>query len=156
MAGTLKTNEVKLVSPNGLQEGSLTISDSGVVSSNKTVTLASPTITGTIPQEAWITPTLLNGWVNFGGIYETVAFMKDSIGFIHLKGMIKSGNIDSVAFILPTGYRPSKEQYLVGLTGYDSKSFTVVVKADGSVLISSSAATNSWVTINGITFKAEQ
>lgn len=45
MAGKLKTNEVILQSPNGLQEATLSVSDSGVVSSNKTVTLASPTIT---------------------------------------------------------------------------------------------------------------
>lgn len=44
MAGKVKTNEVILQSPNGLQEATLSLSDSGVVSSNKTVTLASPSI----------------------------------------------------------------------------------------------------------------
>jgi len=56
-------------------------------------------------QEAWITPTLLNSWVNFGGGYSTVGYYKDSLGIVHVKGIVKSGTAVGI-FVLPAGYRP--------------------------------------------------
>ena len=47
-------------------------------------------------QEAWITPTLLNGWTEVSGY--PVQYMKDEFGFVHLKGRIASGAIGSYAF----------------------------------------------------------
>ena len=60
-------------------------------------------------QEAWIAPTLLNGWVNLGGSYPTVGYMKDSMGFVHLKGMVKGGVNSTIIFVLPVGYRPADD-----------------------------------------------
>lgn len=54
-----------------------------------------------------IAPTLLNSWVNYGSGYSTVGYWKDSMGMLHIKGNIKSGVLTSVAFNLPSGYRPS-------------------------------------------------
>lgn len=59
----------------------------------------------------WIMPTLLNGWVNYDGLrYSDAGFMKDSIGYVHLRGMISGGamNPGVVIFKLPEGYRPKK------------------------------------------------
>lgn len=60
-------------------------------------------------QENWLTMTLINGWT---GILE---YMKDSLGFVHLRGNVKTGVPISTIGILPIGYRP---QILEGFIGY--------------------------------------
>lgn len=47
-----------------------------------------------------------NSWVNFGGGPDTIAYMKDALGFVHVRGAMKSGTINTTAFTLPVGYRP--------------------------------------------------
>lgn len=93
-----------------------------------------------------------NSWVNFdSGATSTAGYMKDSLGFVHLKGLVKSGTIGQIIFILPTGYRPA------GNTNYSVSSNS----AFGSVSITSSGnvtadvGNNAWVSLNGITFKAQ-
>lgn len=103
-------------------------------------------------QEDWITPTLLNGWTDFGGVYESVGYMKDEFGFVHIRGMIKGGTVGQNAFMLPEGYKPLKSQYHMCISADIVR--TLNVQANGGVLIAS-AASNAWVTLNGISFKAE-
>jgi hypothetical protein len=65
------------------------------------------------PIEAWHEigaagePTFQNGWTNFGG-FSTMAFAKDSAGFVHLKGTISAGTFGTTVFTLPAGYRPAQ------------------------------------------------
>lgn len=102
-------------------------------------------------QQAWQTPTLTNGWVNYGSGYNTAAYMKDSLGFVHLKGLIKSGTMTATAFTLPAGYRP--------IATYD-----IVVLSNGTVggveittagLVVPAAGSNVYFSIDNISFKAE-
>ena len=55
-------------------------------------------------QEAWITPTLLNGWTQYGSA--VVGFFKDAFGLVRLRGAIGGGASTTYPFILPVGYRP--------------------------------------------------
>lgn len=64
-------------------------------------------------QEAWTSVTYQNSWVTFGATYGGMRYMKDSLGFVHLEGLMKSGTMGQVAFTLPTGYRPGFQQYLL-------------------------------------------
>jgi hypothetical protein len=59
-------------------------------------------------QEAWIEPTLLNGYVNNAGGYANAAYFKDEFGFVHLRGRVKDGTTTNgtILFNLPVGYRP--------------------------------------------------
>lgn len=59
---------------------------------------------------AWITPTLLNSWVNYDGARRPLSFYKDSMGRVHVEGYIKGGigAFGTVIFQLPEGYRPGK------------------------------------------------
>lgn len=104
-------------------------------------------------QQAWQTPTLLNSWVNFGGANTTAQYMKDEMGFVHLKGMIKTGTIGTVAFTLPAGYLPSSE----GTSRFPAVSNDAFgqlgITTGGNVtpLVGSS----TWFALNGITFLAE-
>ena len=70
------------------------------------------------PIEAWHEvgtagqPAFQNGWVNFGGGFSTMAFAKDSAGFVHLKGTIDLGTFSNDIFVLPAGYRPAQNLFL--------------------------------------------
>jgi hypothetical protein len=100
-----------------------------------------------LSSSAWRTPTLINSWVNLGGGYETAAYLKDPIGFVHLKGVIRSGTPGSAAFVLPAGYRP-------GATTDNAVDASAVIQigSAGSVVITSGSAA---VALSGITFLAE-
>ena len=63
-------------------------------------------------QEAWIAPTLINGWINRGASYEPVGYKKDELGTVRLKGSLNGGVIGSTMFTLPVGYRPAYSRYL--------------------------------------------
>ncbi len=41
-----------------------------------------------------------------------MAFAKDSLGFVHLKGTIKGGTFYAAVFTLPAGYRPEQDLFL--------------------------------------------
>jgi hypothetical protein len=103
-------------------------------------------------QEAWIAPTLLNGWVNFGGNTQNISYFKDEFGFVHIRGSIKSGTTTNFTkiFDLPVGYRPLKEVAIpIALDGpaYGS----VVIDTNGGVLLYGSNAV--FTSLTGISFK---
>ena len=103
-------------------------------------------------QEAWIAPTLLNGWVNYGGGEEIAGYFKDEFGFVHLKGLIKSGTTTSgtVLFTLPITYRPSKNRYFA--IALDQSSYgVIVILSSGNVL--GGTTSSSWTSLDGISFK---
>ncbi len=64
--------------------------------------------------EAWIevgsgggAPAFANGWVNYGLPFTLASFFKDPFGMVHFTGLIKSGTLNTAAFTLPAGYRPT-------------------------------------------------
>lgn len=66
-------------------------------------------------QEAWITPTLLNGWENVAST-TPIGYYKDTLGVVHFRGALKGGVDNTDAFILPVGYRPSTNIRSIGST----------------------------------------
>lgn len=103
-------------------------------------------------QEAWITPTMTNGWVDLDAAnFASCQYYKDSTGLVHLKGMIKSGTIGQSAFTLPVGYRVAKTQYFS--TCSSNAYGQVNVSSTGTV--TPSVGSTSWISLNGITFRAE-
>ena len=104
-----------------------------------------------IAQEAWITPTLLNGWVAFDEA-RTPMYMKDQFGFVHIRGMMKSGTVNLVAFALPVGYRPLITRTFPSVS---NDSFGVVrILLDGSTLLTAGSNLSAYLDV--ISFKAEQ
>lgn len=85
-------------------------------------------------QENWITPTLINGWEAFDAS-SIPQYRKDSLGYVHMRGLLKTGVSGTVAFSLPMGYRPSVSSRFVG-TGTGVFGYGTITTA-GSVLISS-------------------
>ncbi|MWV44578.1 hypothetical protein GRF59_13165 [Paenibacillus sp. HJL G12] len=108
----------------------------------------------------WITPTLLNGWVSYNNSgYTTVRFFKDSLGFVHIDGLIKNGSIlaGTTVFVLPVGYRPSQALSSASVSE-DAIKISVTrikVETDGQVRLSSGALRDLAV-LNIPPFLAEQ
>lgn len=52
-------------------------------------------------------PAFQGTWVNYDTLtYRGARFWKDPVGLVHIEGLIKSGTINTTAFVLPAGYRP--------------------------------------------------
>jgi len=99
-------------------------------------------------QEAWIAPSLLNSWVDYTGY--TTNYMKDSMGFVHIRGTVDGGADGSTIFILPAGYRPEQSVNVAvikdGILGY------VTVNSSGNVICHSTVTT--YMTLDLPSFKA--
>ncbi|MBY0202986.1 MULTISPECIES: hypothetical protein [Paenibacillus] len=108
---------------------------------------------------AWITPTLLNGWINYSAAYQPPGYYKDSQGVVHLRGLISSGTSGTGTFIfnLPVGYRPKRAILFNTLT---SNGTTLVVAtleiASNGVVYLGFAGGNTWLNLENISFLAEQ
>lgn len=103
-------------------------------------------------QEAWTVPTLLNGWTQEPNW--AVGFMKDELGFVHFKGMIKNGTSSQI-FQLPAGYRPAQNSYLTGSSGTNnSGQFNILINPDGSVHVHATPARTEGVVLDSVLFKA--
>lgn len=49
---------------------------------------------------------MANSWVNYSAAY-SVKYFKDHDNLVHLQGLLKDGDLNSVAFTLPVGFRPT-------------------------------------------------
>lgn len=100
-------------------------------------------------------PAFEDSWVNYSVTYNSCGFMKDTMGFVHLKGLVKSGTygISGVIFTLPTGYRPLR--YWIIANTNNGSADEMRIASDGRV-IPYGATSNGWVSLDGITFRAEQ
>lgn len=104
-------------------------------------------------QEAWITPTLVNGATAYDT--NTVGYIKDEMGFVHLKGRIVTPAYGTQAFTLPAGYRP--KQYL-NFPCFDVslKYNTIEIgKSANSYVYISRETAPLYISLDGITFRAE-
>lgn len=120
---------------------------------------------GYIRNEERINLSLLNGWVNYSSSISTTAgynfasYWKDKNGVVHLTGMIKSGTTTAGTVIakLPVGYRPFGVelhlQHSPISSGYNSVRVDVSQTGDITLATVPSA---SWVSLAGISFKAER
>lgn len=105
-------------------------------------------------QTAWTIPSLLNGWVRYDSKYADVGYFKDTLGFVHLRGLIKNGAISSTLpiFLLPPGYRPAEQLLFPVLTNPNALGRCDVTNI-GEILPFSGS--NTWFSLNGISFRAE-
>ena len=126
-----------------------------------------------LDQKAWvdITPNGTGNSYDFESIWQPYdnspgwsapGFMKDTLGFVHLRGLVESigTSVDSsiLIFTLPDGYRPASKK-IFGIMGNDSTGYVqarINVTADGEVQVAASTFTpdtaDEWVSFEGITF----
>lgn len=98
--------------------------------------------------------TLQNGWVNYGGGYESACFWKDkNNNVVHISGFIKSGSTDAetVLFTLPAGYRPRANEKVVTVS---LNAFCVLdIYSSGNVVVKY-GANSGWISLCNISFRA--
>lgn len=109
---------------------------------------------GELLQENKITPTLLNGWQDYGTAYESANYWKDKCSVVHLSGMVKGGSITdgSVIFTLPPGYRPNAPEKFITVSV--NAICILDIYTNGNVTIRA-GANASWVSLSGISFRAD-
>lgn len=96
-------------------------------------------------------PAFTNLWVNEGT--DAAKYLKDAAGWVHVRGIIKSGTIALAAFTLPAGYRPTSAQFFPGV---DNGAFcTLKVSSIGEVIVQTGSGA-VYVSLDGIRFMAEQ
>jgi len=104
-------------------------------------------------------------WANYGGNLAHVAFYKDPLGVVHLKGTAIcteiSGNCGAgpfqLIFTLPAGYAPAADEYFA-VPGSDSYGQILVLGQTEGVpageVIASVGVSTSYMSLDGITFRA--
>ncbi len=61
-----------------------------------------------VTQEAFTNVTFAANWSDFGSGFNNVSFMKDTNGFVHIRGLaVRSSQVNDTIFTLPVGYRPA-------------------------------------------------
>ncbi len=96
----------------------------------------------------WATPPGGYGWSNYGSGQMTVAYRKDGLGIVHLRGLITGGT--GTMFNLPAGYRPSAiVLFAVDATGAFGD---LRVHPNGDVDLDT--GTGTYVSLDGVTFYA--
>ena len=95
---------------------------------------------------------LVNGWVDFGGGYAPGAYLRDSNGWVHLRGMIANGAVTAgtVLATLPAGYRPAAVELFNGIAS--GVVCIIQVDAFGNVGIPAAVASNLYISLSGISF----
>jgi len=125
-----------------LFEASITISDANSVC-NTIVTN---------PLEFYTLATLTNSWVSTFGVsngFFAPAYIKDQLGYVHLRGLANGGTVGQAIFTLPVGFRPYASCiYPVISNGVFG---SLNVNSDGTVVLN--AGSNMYVSLDGITFK---
>lgn len=104
---------------------------------------------GNVPQPAFIAPALAPGFRNFGAGYAPAGYEKDTLGFVHLRGVLHC-SAGGTPFTLPPGYRPGTTVEFAEADGGNTSVLTV--QSFGAV--QSACASHFSVGLDGIVFAA--
>jgi hypothetical protein len=98
-------------------------------------------------------PAFQNSWVNYSTTpgYQHAGFWKDPLGWVHLRGLIKSGTVNSAAFTLPPGFRPITGEEIYPVLSNDTIGRVNVSSA--GVVTPATPCNNTYVSLAGIRFR---
>ena len=106
-------------------------------------------------QEAWISPTLLNGVTNYAGGLAPVRYYKNEFNTVCLDGVSSGVAAEKTIFTLPVGYRPLNRLYIPTIIG--NAFGCLEIHTDGSVVKADlKSPSNTYISYGGISFRAEK
>jgi hypothetical protein len=77
--------------------------------------------------DAWVAADLSNSWVNYGVGHVAASYVKDALGFVHIRGLVKNGtSAVATIFTLPADYRPAT----IHLFATDSNGAFAAIRVD--------------------------
>lgn len=97
---------------------------------------------------AWTTATLINSWA----AGSPVQYVKDALGFVHLRGNLGTGTTGTVAFVLPVGFRPGVSDFYPALQSSGLADSYVNIATSGNVTPTYGGST---IFLNNLSFLAE-
>ncbi len=110
-------------------------------------------------------PVFQNGWKNSTPVPvgpETVAFYKDRVGVVHLRGAVMGGVAGKVIFQIPPGFQPAPGKILsfaaaCACPGANTGIISVIGRNTGVPALDGAVAPSpaTFITLDGITFRAE-
>jgi hypothetical protein len=95
-------------------------------------TVPHATTASKLPALVWHPLSLAHHWVTYTSAFRTPSYAIDAQGFVHLAGAIKSGDPNSVAFVLPAAARPRFPEQLA-TDGNNGVSLRLLVQPNGQV-----------------------
>jgi phage minor structural protein len=97
---------------------------------------------------------LRNGWQDYNastGSFQQARYTKSGDGFVHLSGLVRRGTMNQALAVLPVGCRPYKvEIFTVDSNGAHG---AIRVYPNGNIIPTN--GNNSWQSLGGISFRAE-
>ena len=98
----------------------------------------------------WTSPTLQNGWVNYGSGWTNLQYTKAADGVVTVRGLVKSGTTTGGTTIatLPSGYLPpAQELFATTSTTSSADVFGRVDVTTGGNIIFQSGGSNLWFAV---------
>ncbi|HEX8385104.1 MAG TPA: hypothetical protein VF576_02915, partial [Rubricoccaceae bacterium] len=108
-------------------------------------------LSGSGAAEGYAAPTLINGWVNFGGQLAPAGYVRDGTE-VRLRGTVKSGVVGDPIFVLPAGLWPPWDYIGVGMSVVGGVRTACQIYVNGVGEVSASSGTNTDVSLNGVSF----
>ncbi len=110
------------------------------------------TLNGYFSTLTWTNFTYEHGWVDYDTTYNPGGYVKDPFGWVHLRGLVRTGTVGTSIATLPAGYRPSH------IVLWDSQANGALCRTDvnpsGTVVASSGS--NAWWSLEGCVWLAYQ
>ena len=97
----------------------------------------------------WHSVSFQNSWADFAGGHATAQYGKTNEGIVHIKGLIKTGAVGTVAFQLPAGFRPQQARRF-GTIASGNVIARVDIATGGNVTVV--AGSSTWTSLNNISF----
>ena len=102
-------------------------------------------------EPTWTAPTMGNSWVNFGAPYQVAGYTLTPGSEVKLRGVIKSGTVNTTIFTLPAGYRPASDRIFSVIS--NAAVGVLVIQSDGDVILTT--GNNTYASLDGVSFYAE-
>lgn len=100
------------------------------------------------PNLIWNAVAFTNSWVNYGAPFFDAEYAQDGLGYVHLRGVIKNGTLNTAAFTLPPQLRPLRTIDVATIS--NNALGNITINSDGQVIPATNS--NAFYFLDGIKF----